>query len=254
MVEVPGRHFEIETSTMDVAKREFMHENWGWVSATQQTLGRGTQGRPWLSPSGNLYMTLAIRLSCFPKERLATLSLEVGLALYECLKGLAEEADIRPLWLKWPNDLLWNDQKVAGFLLEVYQTHVLIGLGLNLTTSPEIADGGRNAGDWIGLSQIPLERLTVGQAFANHMVSKVLGPWNEMEKASLLEQWSKLTRWNQRLAIRSGNRHRIQSGNHEAMGAQAIPLVQPIELTTEGHLKVKHESGKIEVLVADYLW
>lgn len=246
MLQVPGRHYETVTSTMEAAKEELLSLDWGWVSARQQSRGRGTQGRPWLSPPGNLYMTLAIGLGVFPRERLDTLSLEAGWVLWDCLKEWLPSQQHRDLWLKWPNDLLKEQKKVAGFLLEVHQSHVLVGLGVNCAVAPEVDDGGRFATNILGTSTQAIEPLVLGQSFANALVERVLGPWDEHEKGQVLELWSKATRWDLPLVLRPKS--------HEKDVDCPPVIVKPLRLTKRGHLQVQTESGQLEELIADYLW
>lgn len=89
------------------------------VLAHQQTAGRGRQGKPWVSAqSENLYLSY-LR----PMVRQGPLSLVVGLVLARELETLGY-ADLK---LKWPNDLVVGEAKLAGILIE----GPVIGLGLN---------------------------------------------------------------------------------------------------------------------------
>ena len=102
------------------------------VLAEAQTAGRGRRGRQWVSPYGeNLYFSLVIRI-----ERSATqlqaLSLVVGLAVLNTLRQMG----VAQVGLKWPNDLLVGQKKIAGILLELNGDpadicHVVIGIGIN---------------------------------------------------------------------------------------------------------------------------
>lgn len=135
------QHYPTLTSTMDRAgifARAGAPEGLVVVS-DEQTAGRGRGGRAWHSPPGAaLYATLLLRPAVTPPA-LATLPLLVGVAVAEALETLTGE----PVQLKWPNDVwLSNDperRKVAGILLTSalsgqQVTHVLCGIGVNLTT------------------------------------------------------------------------------------------------------------------------
>ena len=127
------RYREVE-STMEVA-RELAEEGFtGAVMAERQTRGRGRRGRPWLSPEGGLYLTLVVRPP-LPAERLSVLCLAAGAAVAQTLKELYGLS----VGLKWPNDILLEERKLGGLLLEASfrkgrPAYVLIGLGLNLNS------------------------------------------------------------------------------------------------------------------------
>ncbi|TDF86033.1 bifunctional biotin--[acetyl-CoA-carboxylase] ligase/biotin operon repressor BirA [Pseudomonas sp. H9] len=103
------------------------------VLAERQTAGRGRRGRQWASPfAENLYYSLVLRIDGGMRQ-LEGLSLVVGLAVLRALQsfGVAE------VGLKWPNDILVNNQKIAGILLELVGDpadvcHVVLGIGINV--------------------------------------------------------------------------------------------------------------------------
>ncbi|ASQ46399.1 biotin--[acetyl-CoA-carboxylase] ligase [Legionella clemsonensis] len=108
--------------------------------AEMQTQGRGRFGRHWISPFGeNIYCSSRWEVNC-DLSQLSGLSLIVGLAILMSLKdsGIHEE-----VLLKWPNDLLWQDKKLCGILIEIIaETHgnsqVIIGIGLNVNTATQM--------------------------------------------------------------------------------------------------------------------
>lgn len=109
-----------------------------WIMATEQTGGRGRRGRPWNSPRGNFYATLALQPT-EAADQVALRSFAAALALRDAcisLTGLTTG-----FALKWPNDVLLNGGKLAGILLESsgagqrIQT-LAIGTGVNLIAAP----------------------------------------------------------------------------------------------------------------------
>ncbi len=113
-------------------------ENHQVIWAGEQKSGRGRRARHWSSPPGNLYMTVALNLHG-PAAKAAELSFVAGLAMRAGLADLIGSGGL-DVKLKWPNDLLLNDAKVAGFLLEtagVESNWMLIGSGVNLRHYPE---------------------------------------------------------------------------------------------------------------------
>lgn len=272
---LPARHFDAIDSTMEAAKR-WVHEQapqgLAYVTASTQMAGRGTQGRTWQSPPGNLYMTCLVSLKALSRERLGTLPLEAGLVLYRLLHRLLALGHLpdhhpSPLWLKWPNDLLLQQNKVAGMLIEVHQGHMLLGLGLNLAAEPEIRDGGRPAGGLAELSPAfqTANRLALAAHFAADLNACLSLPWGPALLAETLQAWSQATRWSEPLILRrqfkretsSDTGATVAAGQPEGASSASSQLprtVMPLRLTEKGHLEVRHADGKIETLVADYLW
>lgn len=116
------------------------------VMARTQTAGRGRLGRSWVSLPGSLYLSIALALPEYSVE-VASLSLIVGLAVYEVLEDLTGSQQV--IKLKWPNDLVCPKGKLAGILVELNQTeqkpqHVIIGLGVN-TQRPQSGASERAA-------------------------------------------------------------------------------------------------------------
>ncbi len=113
-----------------------------WIISKKQIKGRGRNGNSWFSSEGNFSGSLAF----FPNLERSQLHLYgffFGVALYNTLKKIIRDGtDIR---LKWPNDLLIENGKVAGILLESIITNkkssigLIIGVGVNLNTAPSFA-------------------------------------------------------------------------------------------------------------------
>jgi len=101
--------------------------------AEKQTQGKGRRGRNWVSPfAKNIYLSL---LWYFPQDpsELSGLSLAVAISIVETLKVFG----VSQLGIKWPNDILCNNQKLAGILVEIKgEAHdackAVIGIGLNV--------------------------------------------------------------------------------------------------------------------------
>lgn len=126
------------TSTL-LAERHLRSSIDGHVCLAEvQIAGRGRRGRRWLSPlGGNLAVSLGFD-SRRPAAELGGLSLVVGLAVLDALESLG----IPDLGLKWPNDLLLGDAKLAGILIELLQRDArasfTVGIGINVRL-PEAA-------------------------------------------------------------------------------------------------------------------
>lgn len=108
-----------------------------WIMAREQTAGRGRRGRGWSDMAGNLAATLVFRPDCTVTEA-ASRSFLAANALFETL-SLYIDRD--RLAVKWPNDVLIGEGKVAGILLESagqgrFVDWLSIGFGVNLAHAP----------------------------------------------------------------------------------------------------------------------
>ncbi|WP_093169922.1 biotin--[acetyl-CoA-carboxylase] ligase [Sinosporangium album] len=96
--------------------------------AEVQEQGRGRLGRTWTAPArAAISMSMVLRPDV-PAGRIGWVPLLIGLAAASGLRRLAE-VDVR---LKWPNDLLVGERKLAGVLAERVDDHVVVGIGLNV--------------------------------------------------------------------------------------------------------------------------
>ncbi len=160
--------------------------------AHEQTAGKGRAGRVWLStPENTLCFSLAHPFQKRPNE-LSGLSLVIGLAVIAGIAaalGISEAALHRQgLRLKWPNDLLINNAKLGGILIEGGQTNpssptwMVIGLGLNLRNADAIQQDleVNSAFDAAALDQLMPDRVPIPdtefiwlkliESFENHIV------------------------------------------------------------------------------------
>ncbi len=125
------------------------------VVAEEQSAGRGSRGRQWVSPAGGLWVSVLRRPAAGSAAPLV-LSLSAGLAVAEAL----ESAGVQGVGIKWPNDLMIESVKVGGILCELrWQggevAWAVIGVGINVTNDPPAPVGGagslKDFTDWSGL-------------------------------------------------------------------------------------------------------
>lgn len=238
-------HFDAVDTTMEAAREGLSalpECDFLLVTAAAQRQGRGTRGRPWISPVGNTYLTLAIARTHLPPARLALFPLEAGVALWDAVAQLLPPPQRARLHLKWPNDLLLDGRKTAGMLLEATTGHLFVGIGLNVLNAPDVTDGGTPSACLAeaGLTEghgmeaakafgvLLRERLTRGANAADHIDST----------DDTVAAWKRRAVWDRphRLRDRPGR-----------------PVVMPLDLNAEGHLRVRHEDGREEWLVSEYL-
>lgn len=141
MIFSPDIHYHPSLpSTMDEARRlaDAGALEGTVVQSGIQTAGRGRFGNNWVSPEGNLYMTLVLRPPVDTRV-CAQLSFVCALGLADTLQGCG----ITDIALKWPNDVLLGGKKIAGILLEMqggangHPDYMLVGMGVNIAHAPE---------------------------------------------------------------------------------------------------------------------
>lgn len=131
--------FETLDSTNLEARRRALAGARGplWLVALEQTAGYGRRGAAWVHAPGDFAGTLLFDAGA-PGERLGELSFVAGLAVLDAVESFAPRA---ALALKWPNDLLAGEGKLAGVLLELLAppSLVALGVGVNIVSRPEAA-------------------------------------------------------------------------------------------------------------------
>lgn len=108
-----------------------------WITATEQTAGRGRRGRSWETGAGNLAATL-LTLTAAPPAEAAQVSFVAALAAADLAEACLGPGAAQ---LKWPNDVLVFGRKAAGILVESGarpdgRLWLAIGLGVNLVRHP----------------------------------------------------------------------------------------------------------------------
>lgn len=133
------KHFSRLDSTSDYAIKFLLGNNINSdyaILADEQTSGRGRlNNRVWQSPKGNFYCSYIINLNKLniPAEKTNILTSLVINLLKDFLNNITNSEIIK---LKIPNDLFINDKKLAGVLIEVYYPYAVVGIGINLISSP----------------------------------------------------------------------------------------------------------------------
>ena len=128
-------------STNDEAIKLIKKKNMkqGLVFSKIQTNGRGTRGKKWISKRGNFFGSVFFQLKKnTPKFYEFSVITPVLIT-----KKIKEITDCKNIYIKWPNDIYINNQKVCGILQEVIhngnnQKYLIIGIGINLVSHPTI--------------------------------------------------------------------------------------------------------------------
>lgn len=177
-------------STMEEAKRlleqDFQRYKDAIIIAKQQTHGRGRHGRQWISPSGNLYMSMIV------KDLLADLLSEYallwGIVLHEVISDLILAH--HKVQCKWPNDILINDKKIGGILIERYNknkdTAMIVGIGINVGHCPEQVQFPASSLKELGVQGIELEDLV---SKISEKYKFIYQQWKKDGFAFIREKW-----------------------------------------------------------------
>src|SRR5579884_32638 len=101
------------------------------VLADEQTAGVGRFGRQWISePEAGVYASIILDLPLVPAD-LPVASLLIGLAAAEAIQKASHVA----CDLRWPNDVLIDQKKVAGILPQLVNDHIIAGIGINVNNT-----------------------------------------------------------------------------------------------------------------------
>ena len=197
-----------------------------WLVALRQDAGKGRHGRTWETIEGNFLGSTLIQLRDGDPPAPA-LALVAGLALIEAVEAASPD---QTMMLKWPNDLMLSDAKLAGILLERSGDRVVAGFGVNLAAAPKI--GGRKTASLAGT--------IAPQAFAPLLaasVSRLLGAWRSADPAAFAQAWlARAHPLGTPLEVHSGPGERI-AGRFDGIEA-------------DGAMRLRVEGGAIAVIRA----
>ena len=132
-------HFNSTTSTMEEAKQHLeKFQSDVVVIADEQTSGRGRRGNKWISTKGNIYCSIAINNTISTKDYFL-----FSMLTAVSIKFTLENFGVNEVNFKWPNDILFENKKFSGIILESYTSaennrYVIIGIGINFFSSPTI--------------------------------------------------------------------------------------------------------------------
>lgn len=206
--------------------------------ADYQTQGRGRhKGRIWKTEIGNVICSYALHKDIIPNP-ITGLSLLVGLAVLSTLESLGVK---RPITLKWPNDVFVDNKKVAGILIESTPTHYIIGVGVNVTWSPDDLDSPY-ASTKIG-DEIQGDRLTIIDGIINNTLC-LINQWQTLGFQNIIDSWIPYAAYlNQ--DIRIIHTPHVSSSQTENCTEQSPPITTGrfIGLDHNGGICVKTETG-----------
>jgi BirA family biotin operon repressor/biotin-[acetyl-CoA-carboxylase] ligase len=201
------------------------------VLADEQTAGMGRMGRSWHSPPGaGIYSSAVLRLSLSPAN-LPIAMLVLGLATAEAIQASTHLA----CDLRWPNDVLIRERKVAGILAQFTESCIVAGIGINVNhealpqdlrtpaTSLRIESGGRI----YAREEIVISLLTALDSFCTMLISE--------GQESILRAFTSASSYvlNRRVVVEDNGGKGITAG-----------------LDENGFLLVRSDSGRVQRIAA----
>ncbi len=214
------------TSTNDYLKDHYSSlDNGTVVSTKHQTRGKGRLGRTWVDEEGALLFSFLLKGDEY-ESFLSFLPLLAGAAMEEALLDEGVETEI-----KWPNDIILNDKKCCGILLEAISDSKLqalvVGIGLNLNNESFPRELGSATSLYLETGK-HYDKKSIMQKFLGHF-DELLAKQKQGDSAyfTILKEHDYLKGKELLLNYYGENKHVTSLGINE-----------------KGALKVKNESGK----------
>lgn len=191
------------------------------VIATEQRLGRGRSDRRWESPPGGLYLSWIA--SEIDREVIPKLPMIAAASAAAAVVRIG----IARVSIKWPNDLLIDNRKLAGLLVHARHgetTWAAVGFGVNIEATPDRVDASAN----------------VPTSVADHLPTDDSSKWAEQlievfveeMAAGVAEPEEPIQRWRKRIVHHPGDRMIVRIGD----GSELRGLF--VGLTDDGHLRL----------------
>ena len=159
-----------------------MHQTWDegtLVYTDYQTNGRGQLTNTWESEAGkNILMSMYFAPLWLPIKDQFVLSQAVALGVVDFLRQYADGFQI-----KWPNDIYWQHQKIAGILIEYTGRFVVVGIGINVNSNPTVDKYKTTKLD--NYSEIPMNELL-------NRLMKNVDKWRRSDFRAVRARWTEL--------------------------------------------------------------
>lgn len=208
------------------------------VVAEMQTAGRGRRGRSWYSPvNQGIYVSVILR-PMLPLKEISRVSLVIAAAVAETLES---ELNLQPR-IKWPNDILIDNKKIAGILSEAVTDmdgveYIVAGIGLNINNHAQDfpTDFRTIATSALAEHDRPGSRIKVLQSLLLHLESNY--------KQLVAGNFAKILEKAKRLSMVIGQEVRLDTVNGFTVG-------QAIDIDDSGFLLVRDQQGTIHTVMS----
>jgi BirA family biotin operon repressor/biotin-[acetyl-CoA-carboxylase] ligase len=225
--DIDSTNHYLNTKSLEAAPSAYV------VMAEQQSNGQGRRGRTWFSPFAcNLYLSLLWRFQFGPAQ-LGCLSLFIAVAIVRVLNKLG----VNDVGVKWPNDIYWQNKKLAGILLEMRgeatgPSAVVIGIGLNLNQAIKMNKTDLTKAidqPWVDLETIIGEKIDRNY-FSALVINSLFDVLNVVpeKQEDLLQEW-------QNMDVLKGEEIEVHFPDKVIQG-------KALGINQDGALKVLHEN------------
>ena len=217
---------------MDIARSFHILKNKILVVLSDiQTSGRGRLNNIWKSKYGNIFLTMKM----FPEKKIKNyfeLSILSCLAIRKTIKNYS----IDNVFFKWPNDIYINKSKVGGILIESdtdgKNTFCLVGIGINLSSSPNIK---KYKTTFLQKHNKSINK----EEFVKLLIENIIyfyHKWNNNKNLKLIEQYKKSLMYIGKKIVININENNSINGKF-------------IDLTKEGYLIIK-KNNKNKIILS----
>lgn len=236
-------HSSIGSTNTELMNRAALGLASGFICMSEhQEQGRGRRGRQWLSPfASNLYLSVLWHFSSIPQS-LASLSLATAVAVLRALRNMGTEG----VMLKWPNDIYWQERKLAGVLLEMSgeasgPCQVVLGIGLDVNMQSD--EGAVIDQPWASLREIhgkQLDRNLVAAAVLEE-VMPMLALFEQQGFQPFQKDWYQHDLLRGRDISIQGEHHARQGRAHglDESGALLVKFDDGIEKIHSGEVSIR---------------
>jgi len=228
-------HWQIDSTSSELARRAIDSTVPRACLAEIQTEGRGRRGRAWQMPlAGGIALSFLRRFDRGMAE-LAGLSLVAGMTVVRAL----ERCGVERVALKWPNDIVADERKLGGILVELGgdalgPCHAIIGIGLNVRV-PD-ANGATIDQPWTDLAALTGGAVPSRNVLAGRILAELAGALDDFATSGFAPFESEYARYD---ALRD-RRITVKNGS-ETFAATALGV------TSSGALKVLHDGVEMQI-------
>jgi len=206
------------------------------IIAEMQTGGKGRLGRQWISPQGNLYLSVILRPN-IPTHKAPLITLVGAVAVASAIRKHCSVTAA----IKWPNDILISGKKVAGLLTEMSAEpdrirHIALGIGIDVNME---------------LQELPLDVRMHATTLANEAGAKIDRKALVQQLLQDLEHWYRIFLTSEAEVLKEWEQLNMTIGCRvtvSGMGEVFEGLAQGID--QEGRLKVALDDNTIRIVAA----